>query len=369
MNRRERFYEAVTHGSPDRAVFDLCGSAQTDVDYQETKDALASTLGITGPKQGGYNLDERILIALDIDTRRVGGVPTPRTRHVREQDGVRYDSFGIGYKEVGGYYEICFNPLHGADIDTIMDYELPDADDIDAGLIKKWARAAERLHDTTDYAVVAEHPVLGVFEIGCWMFGFDDYLYRYAAEPDVVRAFSERILKYQKRVIEIYYGALGRYIDCTTSGDDFGTQKAPFISAAMFSDLIAPYFTERIAYTKKFTDAFYQHHTCGSVYDLLPAMIDCGVEILNPIQPGVYKMEPERLKENFGDKLAFWGGIDTQSLLPFGTPEEIKKETARVLSVLHNNGGYILSPAHTIQKDVPAENLLAVYRAAAEYFK
>jgi len=369
MTRRERFHRCVTRNAPDRAVFDLCGSPQTDVDGAEVKKELAGLLGISGAAVGDYNLDERILLALGIDTRRVGGMPTPVTARSRTEGEVRYDSFGIGYKSVDGHYEICFNPLKGADLDEVERYELPDPEKIDKRLIDKWADKARCLHERTDYAVVAEHPVLGVFELGCWLFGFDDYLYRLAAEPETVHLFSQKVLDYQKRVIAVYYGALGAYIDCTTSGDDFGTQKAPFMSAAMFNELVAPYFKERITETKKYTKAFYQHHTCGSVYDLLPSIIRCGADILNPVQPGVYKMEPERLKKDFGGAISFWGGIDTQRLLPFSTPGEIKKETARVLSVFHTNGGYILSPAHTIQKDVPAENLLAVYRGAAEYFK
>ncbi len=368
MTHRERFYAVVTHKGADRAVFDLAGSPQTAVDYPETKVALAARLGISGPHQGPYNVDERILQAFDIDLRRIGGMPTPKTSHVRTENGVYYDEYGIGYRQVNGHMEICHNPLKDADIDTVMAYELPDAENIDRKLVEFWAEQAKWLHENTDYAVVAEHPVLGVFEIGCWMFGFDDYLYRCAGEPEVVHAFSQRILAYQKKVIEIYYGALGKYIDCTTSGDDFGTQTGPFMSTAMFQELIKPYFKERVAYTKEFTDAFFKHHTCGSVHNFIPDLIDCGVDILNPIQPGVYMMEHQRLKADFGDRIAYWGGIDTQHLLPSASPEEIKAEVKRILSIMDVNGGYILAPAHTIQPDVPAENLCAVYEGAREYY-
>lgn len=90
------------------------------------------------------------------------------------------------------------------------------------------------------------------------------------------------------------------------------------MSNAMFDEFIRPCLKERIAYTKCYTDAFYKHQTCRSVYTFIPAMIDCGVDILNPVQPGVYQMECERLKADFGDRLAFWGGLDTQHLLPGG---------------------------------------------------
>ncbi|HIR77286.1 MAG TPA: methyltransferase [Candidatus Choladousia intestinipullorum] len=369
MTHRERFYEVVTHGHPDRAVYDLSGSPQTNIDYEVTKKELARLLNITGEKQGFYNVDERILTALDIDTRRIGGMPTPVTPHCRKENGITYDSWGIGYKEIDGRMEICENPLRDCTIDEMMDYEFPDPEKVDRKLIQTWAEQAKMLHEQTDYAVVAEHPVLGVFELGCWMFGFDDYLYRLAGEPEMVHAFSQRVLDYQKKVIDIYYSALGRYIDCTTSGDDFGTQNGPFMSNEMFKEFIYPYFKERVAYTKQYTEAFYKHHTCGSVYSFIPMMLECGIDILNPIQPGVYMMECGRLKEEFGDRLTFWGGIDTQHLLNGGTEQEVKDVVKETLSVMDINGGYILSPAHTIQYDVPAQNLIALYRGADEYYE
>ena len=368
MTHRERFYEAVTHGQPDRAVYDLCGSPQTNVDYDVTKQALGRLLNVTGEKQGNFCVDERILEALDIDIRRIGGMPTPKTSHNRVENGVHYNSWGIGYAETNGHLEICYNPLRDCTIDEMMAYEFPDPDKVDRGQVETWARQAEYLHENTDYAIVAEHPVLGVFELGCWMFGFDDYLYRLAAEPELVHAFSQRVLDYQKKIIDIYYGAIGRHIDCTTSGDDFGTQNGPFMSNAMFDEYISPYLKERISYTRKYTDAFYKHHTCGSVYSFIPALIDCGVDILNPIQPGVYMMECERLKADFGDRIAFWGGIDTQHLLPEGSEQDVKNAVKHILAVMEKNGGYILSPAHTIQNDVPAQNVIAIYRGADEYY-
>ena len=367
MTHRERFYAVVTHSPADRIVYDLCGSPQTFVDDPAVRERLGVLLGVTGKKRGRFNLDERILEALDIDTRLVGGMPTPATSHRREEGGVSYDSWGIGRREVGGHMEICYNPLKDAGIDEVMAYKFPDPDKLDMRRVQLWAEYAEHLHRNTDYAVIAEHPVLGVFELGCWMFGFDDYLYRLAGEPEIVHAFSGRVLAYQKAIIRKYYGALGRWIDCTTSGDDFGMQAGPFMSSGMFDELIKPYLKERIAYTRQFTQAFYKHHTCGSVHNLIPSLIGCGVDILNPIQPGTYKMEPERLKADFGGRIAFWGGIDTQHLLPEGSVRQVKEEVKRVLSIM-GGSGYILSPAHTIQSDVPAENVLAIYEGAMEAY-
>ena len=131
MTHRERFYSVVNHKQADRAVFDLAGSPQTLIDYDVTKNALAARLGITGEKQGNFNVDERILKYFDIDLRKIGGMPTPKTSHNRTENGISYDAFGIGYRAINGHMEICYNPLKDADIDEVMAYELPDAENID----------------------------------------------------------------------------------------------------------------------------------------------------------------------------------------------------------------------------------------------
>ncbi|AEF80445.1 uroporphyrinogen decarboxylase family protein [Leadbettera azotonutricia] len=368
MTSRERFNRAIRHETADRAVFDLCGCPQTLIDYQETRDSLKAYFGLSGTDKGGFPLDERILDFFDIDTRIVGGMPTPNTVHNRTEGEIHYDSYGIGHKPINGHFEICHNPLKDASMDEMLAYPLPDASKIDRQLIRSWGERAKYLHENTNYAIIAEHPVLGVFEIGCWLFGFDDYLYRVAAEPELVHEFSRRILDYQKAVIDIYYSELGPYIDCTSSGDDFGMQTGTFMSVNMFNEMIAPYFSERICHTKKYTSAFYEHHTCGSVHSLIPSLIKCGVDIINPIQPGTYMMEPERLKKDYGAQISFWGGIDTQELLPRGTPEEVEERVKQILSIMGDEG-YILSPAHCIQQDVPAANIAAIYSGAKKFYK
>ena len=368
MTHRERFHEAASHGHPDRAVYDL-GCPQTWVDYETTKKDLADLLHLEGPKKGNYNLDERILEALDIDTRLVGDIATPPTSHCRQEGNIRYNSWGIGWADLNGRMEFAYSPLRDCTIDEMMAYEFPDPEKIDRNLIHAWANQARELHEKTDYAVVASYPVDGgIFEMGCWLFGYDDFLYRLAGEPEFVHAYAQRMIEYQKKVIDIYYGALGKYIDCTITQDDYGTQTGPFMSNAMFDEFFKPYLKERIDHTRKYTDAFIKHHSCGSVYYCIPSLIECGVDLLNPIQPGAYMMEPERLKKDFGDRVGFWGGIDTQHLLVHGSEQDVKNGVKKVLSVLDQNGGYVLAPAHTIQHDVPAQNVIAIYRGADEYY-
>jgi uroporphyrinogen decarboxylase len=207
--------------------------------------------------------------------------------------------------------------------------------------------------------VVAEHPVFGILELGCWMCGYDDFLMRMAADRDFVRAFFDKAFEIQMRVIEQYYPVVGPYADLTTSGDDFGTQTGPFVSPAMFRDLVAPYFAARIRRTKELMHGYFWHHTCGSVYALLDDLLACGVDILNPIQTSAARMDPETLKAGFGDRLVFWGAVDVQDFLPRARPDEVRRGVTHLADTLGRSGGYVMAGAHNMQDDVPPENVVA----------
>lgn len=360
---RERFRRTLAHQDVDRPPMDLNSTDMTGIEGNPRR--LAALLGVA-EQATPEATDEAVLRALDTDIRDVGGVLSPPSELARQvSDTEMTDCWGIGYRWNGHHYEAVGRPLAGATLDDLERYPWPDPDRIDPGVYDGLREKARRLFEETPYVVCARHPVLGVFELGCWMCGFDDFLYRMAAEPEFVHRFFEIILGYQKRVIAAYYGAVGAYVHYTTSGDDFGTQTGPFLSPRMFRQVVRPYFEERIGYTRRFTDAAFFHHTCGSVFTLIPDLIEAGVDILNPIQPHATDMEPERLKQAFGDRLTFYGGVDTQVLLPRGTPEEVEASVREVIGVLGRGGGYILSAAHTLQEDVPPENVVAMYRAAA----
>lgn len=370
MNYRDRFEATVKHRPVDRVPFDLAGTSLTGMEHNESVEKLRQFLGFTNTYDGWYRkFDERILMYLDIDIRRVGDILEPESKLAYKISDNEYtDCWGIPRVFTGLYWDIKNPPLKGATMKDLEKYPWPKAENIDLKKIDGYREQAKRLYNETDYVVCAEHPVYGVMELGCWMCGFDDFLLKMALEPEFVMKFFDIILEYQKKVIEIYYGAVGEFIHFTTSGDDFGMQTGPFISPSMFERLVKPYYKERIGYTKKFTKAYYFHHTCGSVYSLIPHLIDAGVDILNPIQPGAKDMSPEKLKKAYGDSITFWGGIDTQHILPNGTPEDVKSEVYRVLDTMSQNGGYVLSPAHNIQPDVPAQNIVALFDAGQEYF-
>lgn len=365
LTPRERFRRIMTHQEADRVPLDLAGTSLTAADTRVVA-GLQQALGLSGPPPGTYTpFDERILQTLDIDFRRVGSLIASGDRPMPDRPGYQIDMWGIVRKWTGQYWDIVESPLRDATIDDLDAFPWPDPARVAAEApLAAYRAEAYRLWTTTDTVVVAEHPVYGVLELACWMCGFDDFLARLVSDRSFVFRMFDILLQQQKAIIEPYYQAVGPYIHLTTSGDDFGTQAGPFMSPRCFRETIKPYLAERIAYTRQYTSGYFWHHTCGSVHDLLPDLLDSGIDILNPIQPGARNMEPERLKAEFGERLCFHGGFDTQGVLPFGSREEIENEVKRVMSALKPNGGYIFSAAHNIQNDVPAEHVLTMYRAA-----
>lgn len=376
MNVRDQFNATIQHIQPDRLLIDLGSSAITTMEGNSMYTML-DFLGYKNyekvkPLRFGRvkKIDERILDYLKIDTRGVGEILTPYDSQFQMiSDNEYIDEWGIRRIFTGLYWDIVESPLRGATCEDLDSYRWPMPDSVSEKSIEQIRSEAKRLYDHTDYVICADLPVHGVFELGCWMCGFDDYLMKMALDEDFVKKFSEIVLQYQKRIIEIYYGSIGKYIHFTASGDDFATQTSLFVSPDMFTRLIKPYFKERISYTKKYTDAAFLHHSCGSVYPIIYELIDCGVDILNPIQPAARNMSPLFLKETYGERIVFHGGIDTQQLLPFGNKMSIEESVKDTIQIMNRNGGYIFAAAHNIQEDVPPENVVYMFEAARKYGK
>lgn len=376
MKRRENFKKVLQHIRPDDIIMDLGGCPQATMEGKSMF-TLLDFLGYDIPKDieilkfgKTRRLDERLLKHLDIDTRSVGEIYTPKDSQYKELSEKEYiDEWGIKRVYTGLYWEQVGFPLKDATISDLDKFRWPNPDSIDLKKVEQDAAQAKKLFEETDYIVCAEHPIYGVFELGCWMCGFDDFLLKMIMDVEFVKKFFSIIYEYQKRIIEIYYGALGKYIHYTTSGDDFATQSSLFVSVEMFAEQIKPFLKERISYTKKFTDAPFLHHSCGSVFPLIGELIDAGVEILNPIQPKATYMAPANLKDNYGDKIVFHGGIDTQDLLPFGNKESIEENVKSTIDILNKDGGYIFAAAHCIQEDVPPQNLVYMFEAARKFGK
>ncbi|MDD5728895.1 MAG: uroporphyrinogen decarboxylase family protein, partial [Victivallales bacterium] len=353
------------HEQPDRVPIDIGGTCLTGM-RPGCRDRLMEVLGFTIDPNLHHGIDERLLQWAGTDFRQVGNIVDlpPFEKQITPTESV--NCWGIKYVCADGEWQISENPLRGATIDDLKSYPWPEPR-VDDRQLAAWIAEAKRLKDEGRYAVAGNHPVFGCLELGFWMCGYDDFFLKMALEPDFVRTFFDKVLEIQNGVIEQYYGALGPYLDLTTSGDDFGTQDGPMISPEMFTELVAPYFAARIRRTKELAHCYYWHHSCGSIFKLLEPIIACGVDILNPIQTSAAGMDPAQLKKHFGDKLVFWGGVDVQQFLPNAAPDEIAPVIHGLIDIMGRDGGYVMAAAHEMQDDIPAENIVAWIEAVRNH--
>ncbi len=312
-------------------------------------DAVITTSGV----------DERILNWAGTDFRSVGYIPelpSPLSKKVSDSCSVNY--WGVTSECIDGEWQITRSPLAGADRKDLAEFQWPEPR-INEDHLRNLEEQARTLYKQKKYVIVAGHPIYGMLELGCWMCGYNDFMLKLAMDPDFIRDFFDRVVDIQLEVSRQYYTVLGPYIHLTTSGDDFGTQSGPFMSPAMFEELVAPAFSRRIQLTKKIGDCYYWHHSCGSIAKLLPHIIECGVDILNPVQTSAEGMDPQRLKDEFGDRIVFWGAVDVQQFLPRAQPDQIQMEIQSLVRILGKDGGYVMAPAHEMQDDIPPENVVA----------
>jgi uroporphyrinogen decarboxylase len=224
--------------------------------------------------------------------------------------------------------------------------------------------AAERLYHGTDYAVVGCPGFNGVWERAWFLCAFERMLESLVVDPEFVHAVLRHLTDLCLTTLGRFLELAGPYIQVIKMGDDLGTQGGPLMSPKAYRSVVKPYHRELFGFVHQHTAARLYLHMCGSVYRLLPDLVNAGVEILNPVQVSAADMDTRRLKTEFGDRLSFWGAIDTQHVLPHGTPADVEREVERRIADLGPGGGYVLASVHNVQADVPVENLLAMYRYA-----
>lgn len=188
-------------------------------------------------------------------------------------------------------------------------------------------------------------------------------------KPEYIREIFEIQTEIAMENLRLYHQAVGDKIDViVVSGTDFGCQLGPLISPDLFRYLWKPFY-------KRINDWIHSHtgwktfyHSCGSIEKLLDDFIEAGVDIINPVQCSARGMDPEKLKQKYGDKLVFWGGgVDTQKTLPFGSPDEVRKETLNRIKILGDGGGFVFNTIHNIQANTPIENVIAMFETAVSY--
>ena len=318
---------------------------------------------------------EAFLDLHDVDLRYIAGPrylgPPLRTF----PDGSREDIWGVhrSLAEVDTgmgseiYREVSFSPLaSAATVEEVLEYDhwpSPgwfDYSDIEAQCEE--VRTKERI------VVFMGDRLNRIAQLKPAMYlrGVEQILVDMAVEPDLAHAILSKIsafyLAYAERIFEAARGK----IDLVLTGDDFGSQNGPLVSPEMWLRFLGKGFASYIDLAKSY-NLRVMHHTCGSVRPIIPLVIERGLDVLQSLQPEAADMDPYALKADFGNSLAFHGGLSIQRTLPFGCPEDVRNEVKEKIAALAPGGGYILCPAHNIQVDVPIENVEALFEAHREY--
>ena len=387
MDSRTRLLTALAHREPDRVPFDLGGTQVSTIHVAAYRN-LCRHLGIDPEPvemadvvQQVVRPGEELLRRLEVDKRGL----FPLTSHnwgFEQLDDAgdawqHVDEWGFTQqlkKEHGHWWSQVGFPLDGPAVDAaaLADYRWPHAADPRRieGLREQAAafRAAGKV-------VVCKGLCAGMFEMAQRLRGMSNCLCDLLADPGTATALLDNILRLKIEFWTMLLDELGDLVDVVAENDDYGTQQSQLISHDTFKRLMAPRLRELIGFIKRKhaekrlagEPGYVFFHSCGNVRPYLPDFIDMGIDILNPVHVTATGMEPAALKRDFGRDISFWGGgVDTQSILPGGTPEQVRDDVRRNVEALMPGGGFVFNTVHNIQAEVPPENLMAMWEALRE---
>ena len=279
------------------------------------------------------------------------------------------DEWGIGWrmpKSGGLYYDMYEHPLAGATLEQVKGYRFPDGQDS-----SRWAglpEEARRLAGEGFGTVVHTRVGAGLLEMPLWLQGFEDGFINLIANEELTDTLMDGLLDLNVGFYSKMLAEFGDAAQVVIFGDDLGFQDRPMLSMEMFRRYIVPRYRTLFEAIKRASPHIrILLHTCGAAADVLPDLIEAGVDGINPVQVSAAGMDTKKLKKDFGDDIVFWGGIDTQRVLPYGTPDEVRDEVKRRVDDLAPGGGFVLAAVHNIQGGVPPENIVAMLETALEY--
>jgi len=281
-------------------------------------------------------------------------------------DGGYIDAMGVRMQPSAYYYDPVQRPLAGPLTEQeVRAYSLPSPRD--PGLTRGLREETARLLSQGEHALVCDFLTFGPFEAAIWVRGWEDFLSDLYLDPKLAELLMGKFLDYAIEVWDQMLSATGDLIHVLCQGDDLAMQDRALVSPEIYRKHVKPFHKKLYSFIRSRTKAKIMHHSCGAVYELIPDLIDCGIDVLNPIQTSARRMEPERLKKEFGGELSFWGGLDIQKVLSFGSPEQVRQEVRHLIEVYGTGGGYVFAPSHNIQPDAPVENVRAMFEAANKY--
>lgn len=362
MNSKQRVLTALTRkGLPDRVPlqFDLCRSLL---------EQFGRKYGIPVQYNRSYYEDVTYRIsandlrtAMGSDCVVVGAGLPAGYEHPTTEDGCIVNEFGMVMKPGPLYYDVIGMPFSGpTTADDVRRFPFPDP--LAEGRFDNAIRDIARFKD--EYFIIGDLE-LTMFEMAWHMTGMEKFLVDMSTGEEYIGILLDKIMAFSiavgKKLVE-----LG--VDGIWTGDDFGAQNGMLISPRMWRRIFKPRMAEVWQELKRANpDVLIMYHSDGAIAPILDDLIEIGLEVFNPVQPNVPGHDPQELKSRYGDRLSFWGAIDQQQLLPFGTPEEIEAEVKAKIEALGGGGGYMCSPAHIVQADTAVENVAAFIGAVKKY--
>ena len=367
MTGKERVLCALNHQEADRVPLDIGGINNTAMHYlveQELKKYLKlkdNGTCIKSRSQGAVIPDQSIVDYFSSDTCCIYINEHP---WIDNGDGTFTDMWNIQRKAdpKGYYYHMCKSPLAEAEsVNDILDYKFPElTESMVAGM-------AETLEANKDKCCILEGLKEQMFGLPSWLRGVQNFYMDLLVEEKMVEALLERMLDYFIRYIDFVMARVGDKIDIVKVSDDLGTQTSLLVSPEVYREKIKPYAAKLYAHIKDKYNKKLLMHSCGAIRPLLEDFIEMGIDAVNPVQFNAAGMELAALKADFGDRLCFWGGgVDTQSVLNMGTPEDVRKQVKHNLEIMKKHGGYVFAQVHNIQPGVPVENIVAMYETYRE---
>jgi uroporphyrinogen decarboxylase len=359
MDSRERTFLSLNHQEPDRVPIDCWMSS-----------------GMKKKIEKGLKISyEQFLDVNDVDFRYIAGPRYIGPELYNTHDNVEIDIWGVSRVQVSikaehyeeSYKEVLRSPLQDlTSPEEILEYNhWPSPDWFDYSDIEEQCR---RIKEQGRVVVFMGDRLNRFAQLKPAMYlrGIEQILIDMIENPEIARAIFAQIasfyLEYGERILEAGKGN----IDILCTGDDFGGQTGPLLSPSLWIDFLKKGFKGYVRLGKAF-NAYIMHHTCGSVYPLIPEMIDCDLDILQSLQPEVANMNPQVLKQEFGNRLSFHGGISIQQVLPHGSVADVKDHVRLVVNTMAPGGGYIVGTSHNIQADTPLVNVQALFEAYHDF--
>jgi uroporphyrinogen decarboxylase len=379
---RRRVETALNHQEPDRVPYDLGGTILTGI-HEQAYRGLRARLGlreveiqIEDPIQQLALVHEDVKRLLQVDVYGINPGKAARTAMRAPWSESGYDKlqdeWGIEWwkpQDGGFYYDMRRHPL--AETDTVAGlakYKFPDP--LDPGRYEGMAERADELMNRCEVAYVLGRNAPGIFEIALWMRGFENFFCDMIANVAFAETLLDIIMEVKMKYWARALALVGPNVMMVSEADDLSSQDRCLVSPELYRKLIKPRHTKLFAFIKKQARVpvkiFY--HSCGAIFELIPDLIESGVDVLNPVQVSAAGMDTKRLKKQFGKDITFYGGgVDTQQVLPQGTPRQVRDEVRRRIEDLAQGGGFIFNTVHNIQADVPPGNIVAMWEALREY--